>query len=182
MRIIAGEHKGTKLSAPSGLKIRPTSDRVKEFIFSYLGDLVVGKRVLDLFAGSGGLGLEALSRGASDVTFVDQSARSVDVIKKNLQKIRRSERVCRMKAFRFILQASKENEKYDIIFCDPPYDYKASVKVLNLISDVDMLMEDGIVIFESNPRADFSGVLKYDVLKIKEMGHTQISVFGHGNK
>lgn len=182
MRIIAGEYKSLRLSAPSGLWIRPTSDRVREFIFSYLNDVVVGKKVLDLFAGTGGLGLEALSRGASEVTFVDQSLKSVDVIKKNLIKVRRSERVCRMTASRFLHQAAKDKSQYDMIFCDPPYDHKSPSKIVKLIADLDILMDDGIIIFESDSRADFSSVIHFDVLKIKKLGSTQITVFGHDGK
>ena len=118
MRIIAGEARGLPLTRPPE-GVRPTMDRVRGAIFSSLGDLVPGAKVLDLFCGAGGMGIEALSRGAASATFVDLNAKSVAVTKENLRRAKLTGNVQTMDALKFIeLYAS---DGYDIIFADPPY-------------------------------------------------------------
>ena len=114
MRVVAGHWRGRPLKAPPGA--RPTADRVKEALFSILGDRVPGARVLDLFAGSGALGIEALSRGASEATFVDDDARAVAVIRANLRGA--EAKVVRRDATAFLRTATAQ---YDLVFLDPPY-------------------------------------------------------------
>jgi 16S rRNA (guanine966-N2)-methyltransferase len=119
MRIIAGEAGGRPLKAPPE-GVRPTMDRVKGAVFSSLGDLVPGARVLDLFAGSGGMGIEALSRGAASATFVDSNERCVRCIKENLKRAGVDGSVQCMDAFRF-LDLYAGAEMFELIFADPPY-------------------------------------------------------------
>src|SRR3954454_22895544 len=118
MRIIAGEHRGARIFAPKGQATRPTSDRVREAAFNLIGP-VDGASVLDLFAGSGAMGLEALSRGAASATFVENDREALRAIERNLEKLRlRSARVVP----RDVLQAlAMERNTYDLILCDPPY-------------------------------------------------------------
>ena len=130
MRVITGSARGAKLKTLEGLATRPTSDRVKEAIFNIIQFDIEGRRVLDLFGGSGQLAIEALSRGADYAVLVDQSAEAVKVIKDNLRYL------------------STTREKFDIIFLDPPYAEKSLENALQKISEIDILSEGGIIICE----------------------------------
>lgn len=120
MRVITGTARGRVLRTLEGEDVRPTTDRVKEAIFSMIQFETEGRRVLDLFAGSGQLGIEALSRGAAYATFTDMSAESVDIVKKNLlmTHLEKNSEVLRTEAISFLRTNKK---KYDIVFMDPPY-------------------------------------------------------------
>src|SRR3954452_1514587 len=120
MRAIAGSAGGGRLAVPTR-GVRPTMDRVKAAIFSSLGETVIGARVLDLFAGTGALGIEALSRGAANARFVDHDRQAVAVIERNLAKTKLSGRVVQRDVFDF-LRGPISQESYDIIFADPPYE------------------------------------------------------------
>src|SRR5919108_5919547 len=121
MRVIAGTYGGRTLKTPPGAGTRPTSDRVREALFSILGDRTHGARVLDLFAGSGALGLEALSRGAEHVTFVDDNRAAIGAIKANLAALNADAQVRQTDALRFLNAARIGGAQYDLIFLDPPY-------------------------------------------------------------
>src|SRR5712691_2192748 len=120
MRVIAGTAGGIRLDVPKS-DIRPTMDRVKAAIFSSLGERVIGARVLDLFAGTGALGIEALSRGAASAMFVESDRHSIAAIERNLAKTKLSGRVRKQDVFDFLSHASTA-ERHEIIFADPPYD------------------------------------------------------------
>jgi 16S rRNA (guanine966-N2)-methyltransferase len=120
MRIVAGAHGGRRLVAPPGDATRPTSDRVREALFSILGD-VGGARVLDLFAGSGALGLEALSRGAGGAVFVDRAPAAVAAVRTNLGALDLHAPVLRLEARAALRRAAARREAYDLVFLDPPY-------------------------------------------------------------
>jgi 16S rRNA (guanine966-N2)-methyltransferase len=121
MRIIGGAWGGRRLQAPPGDATRPTSDRVREALFSILGDRVAGARVLDLFAGSGALGLEALSRGAAEATFVDSAPAAVRALRANLDALGAQGVVRRQDVLRFLDGARSQARDYDLVFLDPPY-------------------------------------------------------------
>jgi 16S rRNA (guanine966-N2)-methyltransferase len=121
MRVIAGRWGGRRLQAPPGDATRPTSDRVREALFSVLGDRVDGARVLDLFAGSGALGIEALSRGAAEVTFVDSAPAALKALRANLTALGAEAESRRQDARRFLASASSAAREYDLVFLDPPY-------------------------------------------------------------
>ncbi|HWK26763.1 MAG TPA: 16S rRNA (guanine(966)-N(2))-methyltransferase RsmD [Solirubrobacter sp.] len=121
MRIIAGRYGGRTLTAPRGASTRPTSDRVREALFSILGSAVPGAHVLDLFAGSGALGLEARSRGAAAVTFVDDDRAAIAAIRANLDALGEAADVRRIDALRFLSAAAGNDAQYDLVFLDPPY-------------------------------------------------------------
>jgi 16S rRNA (guanine966-N2)-methyltransferase len=121
MRVIAGEWRGRPLKAPPGAATRPTSDRVREALFSILAPRIPEARVLDLFAGSGALGLEALSRGALSATFVDDAAAAVRAIEANLNAFGAEAEVRRADAVRFLAAARRDGAQYDLVFLDPPY-------------------------------------------------------------
>ena len=121
MRVVAGRHGGRRLVAPAGDATRPTSDRVREALFSVLGASVQGARVLDLYAGSGALGIEALSRGAASAVFVDRAQPAIAAIRANLQALGIEADVRRMQARTALRTASARAEAYDLVFLDPPY-------------------------------------------------------------
>jgi 16S rRNA (guanine966-N2)-methyltransferase len=121
VRVIAGEWGGRRLQAPPGAATRPTSDRVREALFSVLGERVRGARVIDLFAGSGALGIEALSRGAAEATFVDSSPAAVRALRANLDALGATAEVRRQDAVRHLGAASAAARQYDLVFLDPPY-------------------------------------------------------------
>lgn len=147
MRVITGSARGAKLKTLEGLATRPTSDRVKEAIFNIIQFDIQGRRVLDLFGGSGQLAIEALSRGADYAVIVDQSAEAVKVIKDNLKKVRFDQQasVFQMDYLRYL---STAREKFDIIFLDPPYAEKSLENALRKISEIDILSDGGIIICE----------------------------------
>ena len=126
MRVIAGIYGGRELVAPRGRTTRPTSDRVREALFSILGD-VSEARVLDLFAGSGALAIEALSRGAAEATLVDSSAAAVAAIRRNLDRLGIEASVRRAKALAFLERARGSGADYDLVFLDPPYRHASSL-------------------------------------------------------
>ncbi len=138
MRIVAGTFGGRRLHAPKGREIRPTSDRVREAIFSILGPTVLAAGVLDLFAGTGALGLEALSRGASEVVFVDQSADAVRLIRANIGLIGVQERVriIHGPVNQAIHRLAGEGKSFDLIFMDPPYGKGAVQNTFSRLGEV----------------------------------------------
>jgi 16S rRNA (guanine966-N2)-methyltransferase len=121
MRIVAGEFGGRRLVTPPGSATRPTSDRVREALFSVLGVAVQDARVLDLYAGSGALGLESLSRGAASVVFVDRAPRAIAAVRANLEALGIEADVRQMEARAALRTASARGEAYDLVFLDPPY-------------------------------------------------------------
>ena len=146
MRIIAGKHRGRKLASFGGEAIRPTPDRVKESLFQILQPRLAGARVLDLFAGTGALGLEALSRGAADAVFNDAEEASVALIKKNLAMLK-ERRTVHTLPFEACLM--RLDGQFDLIFCDPPYRETYCGKVLSAIAAQRLLKEGGLVVYES---------------------------------
>jgi 16S rRNA (guanine966-N2)-methyltransferase len=145
MRIIAGTHRGHRIAAPRGRDTRPTSDRVRENAFNLIGP-VDGADVLDLFAGSGAMGLEALSRGAARATFVESDRDACRVINANLDKLRLHGTVLCQDVVRAVAQ---ERGRYDLVLCDPPYDYDPGRFAPRL---ADLLAENGLLVWESSSR------------------------------
>ena len=149
MRVIAGTAKGTKLSSIDDLSTRPTLDRVKEPLFSIIQNNIEQANVLDLFAGSGALGIEALSRGSKHCTFCDKSYKSIQMLKENIKKTRMEEKSTILNVdYKKCL--SNQKEKYDIIFIDPPYKFDIAVDSIKRIIDLKLLAKDGIIIIETN--------------------------------
>lgn len=146
MRVIAGKYRGRVLAEFRGREVRPTSDRVKESVFQILSVRLVGARVLDLFCGSGALGIESLSRGADEVVFNDSSRESVALTKKNLAAIRCAARVNEAD---YCVALRTLAGKFDLIFVDPPYASGHYTRALELIREHDRLNEGGLVVCES---------------------------------
>jgi len=179
LRIIGGEFKGKRLKSVKKSKIRPTSARAKTSIFDILKDEIVGKRILDLYAGSGALGLEALCRGADFTVFVDSSHKSTAIIKKNIEDLNFKEktRVFNLDSLKFLRRESEEEEKFDIIFCDPPYQKEILPKVLDLIAEIDILKENGIFILEHHKKEKLKQKGNLVLVKEKKLGDTVLSFF-----
>lgn len=151
MRVIAGDYKGRRLEAPADEKVRPTSDKVKEAMFSILMNDIYGAVVCDLFAGTGGLGIEALSRGASRCYFADQSKASIRLVQHNVEHCGASERsVIIMGDYSRAL--GRIREKVDIFLLDPPYETGLERKAMGMIRREELLAEDGIIMVEHSMR------------------------------
>ena len=148
LRVIAGSHKGRLLKTPDGQKTRPTTDRVKESVFSMLGPSYLQKACLDLFAGSGSLGIEALSRGVERATFVD--SKSGDIIRANLEALGLSNRaqVLRMPYAKAVAYLKDKKESFDLVFADPPYQAGILEDSLARLLDADLLAVDATIVAE----------------------------------
>ena len=177
MRIIAGKYRGFRLFTPKTSAIRPTTDRVKEVVFAYLGDRVSNKHVLDLFSGSANLAIEAMSRGAASISCVDSSPVAIALIKKNLFKTSANADVFKIKAEDFIRLAGRKNLSYDLIFCDPPYQYDRQQQLFSLLIEKNVLREDGILVYEygSRLKCEYNSDV-FCLLKQKNFGDTQIAI------
>lgn len=147
MRIIGGKHRGRVLAEFKGEAIRPTADRVKESVFNILSREIAGARVLDLFCGSGALGLECISRGAKEAVFNDCSKDSVAVLTANIKKLGEGE-VCTVRTLDYLSCLSVLQGKFDIVFLDPPYRFDYGVKAAQEIARRKLLSEDGVIVYE----------------------------------
>lgn len=147
MRVISGTARGRKLREPEGAAIRPTTDKVKESIFNIVQFDIEGRAVLDLFAGTGQLGVEALSRGAGSVTFVDSSPDALKLVSHNIESagFTSGATVIRSDSIEFL----KRGKRYDLIFLDPPYDSDLLNRALLTINEFDILKDNGIMVCES---------------------------------
>ena len=177
MRVITGKARGIVLKTPDGMATRPTADRVKEAIFSIIQFDVPTARVLDLFGGTGQLGIEALSRGASHATFVDHGEPACKIIRENLKRTKLEEqgRVVRSDYLTFL---HNNRECYDIILLDPPYAEVFLENSLKLITEIDILQSGGIIVterpFEKQLSAEFAG---YQRSKDYKYGNTVLTLF-----
>lgn len=176
MRVVAGRLGGRTLRSPPGRATRPTSDRVREALFSILGS-VVGARVLDLFAGSGALAIEALSRGAAQATLVDSSAAAIATVRRNLRAVGLEAEVRRQSASAFLERASRDRRQYDLVFLDPPYRF-ASALVAELSTELAAVLAPAArVVAESDRRAPLE-LEALTMLDERRYGDTLIRIYG----
>ena len=176
MRVIAGRYGGRRLQTPRGAATRPTSDRVREALFSVLGDRVQGARVLDLFAGSGALGIEALSRGAAEATFVDSAPAAIRAIRANLEALGAAAEVRRSDARRFLGGASAAARQYDLVFLDPPYRLAGRLASELTAALPAVLAPGAAVVAESDRRQELE--LGLPILDERRYGDTLIRIHG----
>ena len=174
VRVISGTLRGLKLNTLSGTDTRPTLDRVKEALFSMLFDRVADSIGLDLFAGSGALGIELLSRYGKECVFVDSSLAAVEVVKSNISKARLEDKslVITGDAVSFVKGTDK---KFDIIFLDPPYKSGLYEQILAIIKERNLLNPDGVVVCECSPDCDFS-LCGFVPIKDKTYGKVRLLV------
>ena len=180
VRIIAGTAKGIRLKTPKGMNTRPTADRVKESVFGILGVALIDAEVLDLFAGTGNLGLEALSRGAAAATMVDKNIQSVKIMLENaiLTDLSRAAVICREDVMAALKRLQTTGKSFDLIFCDPPYNLGLAPKVLRELDAVDVLRAGGIFILEHSRHEKLPEELKRIVAYRSEFyGETVVSFF-----
>lgn len=154
MRIIAGTHRGRRLSGPQGTELRPTSDKVREALFSILGPQVPGCHFLDLYAGTGAVGIEALSRGAATATFVESDPKAVQLLRKNLQACQLLDRarICVGQTATFLSRDDWWQGPYDILFADPPYAALDELDVLIQAWKPGLLSDEAMVMIEQDSR------------------------------
>jgi 16S rRNA (guanine966-N2)-methyltransferase len=176
VRIVAGEWRGRRIKAPDDDRVRPTADRVREAWMSILGSEIVGARVLDLFAGSGALGLEALSRGASAATFVDDDPKAIAAVKANLETLKAVAEVRRGDALRFLTGASRTGAQYDLVFLDPPY--RLAERFAPSLSEAlpAVLAPEAVAVAESDRRAPLA--LDLQLEDERRYGDTLIRIYG----
>jgi 16S rRNA (guanine966-N2)-methyltransferase len=178
MRVIAGRAGGVRLMSPKN-GVRPTMDRVKAAIFSSLGEMVIDARVLDLFAGTGALGIEALSRGANSALFIEEDRQSITAIEKNLSKTQLAGRVRQQDVFGFLKNARATAEKFQIVFADPPYDKLKSGegftdKLLANETLPCLLERDGVFVLEKRPGEEVPSTKLWQVTRQKTYGATEV--------
>ncbi|MGM9532539.1 16S rRNA (guanine(966)-N(2))-methyltransferase RsmD [Intestinibacter sp.] len=157
LRVISGKARGLKLNTPKNEDVRPTTDRVKESLFNIINFDIMDSNVLDLFAGTGSLGIECLSRGASKCVFVDKSKESMSIVKSNIKKARvENESITMNIDFKSaILSLSNKGEKFNIIFMDPPYYKNMFEDALSMVDQNNLLEEDGVIVVEHDTKDSF---------------------------
>lgn len=179
MRVITGTARGTKLKTPEGMLTRPTTDRVKEALFNIIQFDIAGD-VLDLFAGTGQLGIEALSRGAAHCTFVDKGREPIAVIRENLKKTRLEERATVVQAdYSSWLKTCRQ--QYDLILLDPPYAEVFLETALKIVSEIDILTNSGIIVcerpFDKSLPEHIPGLVRY---RDYRYGKAAVTIFRRG--
>lgn len=168
MRVIAGTARSLPLKAPEGLDVRPTTDRIKETLFNMLQWDIPGGVFLDLFSGSGGIGIEALSRGAKKAYFVDNAPKSIACIQQNLAFTKMEDRAVVLKQDVLSALSGIREGEADIIFMDPPYDSGLERAVLAVLKDMPYVTEETILVTEAQVQADFSWISEFGFCMVKE--------------
>ncbi len=180
MRIIAGSAKGRRLKTPIGSILRPTSDKVREAIFDIIGPGIKDSRFLDLFAGSGAMGIEALSRSAHNATFVDNRQSSVDLIRANLERCKfdKNFEIVHCDALQAISTLINRQRKFEFIFLDPPYNSELAMRSLEMLSAGDLLTPETIILLEHPVKKPFPeriyGLKNY---KARQFGDININLY-----
>ena len=184
MRVISGNLKGKKLFALKGLSLRPTSDRVKEAIFDILQKFPPGENVLDLFAGTGALGIEALSRGARRAVFVEENARSGAVLRRNIEACRLSDQAeVVAREVQSGLEALEERgDRFDLVFLDPPYGKGLAYRTLESLSRSSILAANALIVAEHSPDEDLASVPSLERIDWRKYGGTEVSFFRRKEK
>lgn len=180
LRVIAGWAKGRRLKAPKGDRTRPTTDRVKEAIFNILGPLVIEGRFLDLFAGTGAIGIEALSRGATEAVFVEERYQVAQVIKENLALTGFSHmaRLIVGDVFTKVQQLEREGQHFNIIYADPPYGQGLAQRLMEQLAQTSLLAAGGVVIIETGSKEDVPSSLgNFERWKQVKYGDTMLSFY-----
>jgi 16S rRNA (guanine966-N2)-methyltransferase len=177
VRVISGNLKGKKLFSIKGLSLRPTSDRVREAIFDILQNEIAGKRILDLFAGTGALGIEALSRGASSAVFVENSPKSLSALQRNLTE-------CRLQGISSVLNQEiaggigfleRQEATFELIFLDPPYGKGLARKTLEALAESPVVTPETLMVAEHSPDEDLEAIPHLEMVDQRKYGGTRVS-------
>ncbi len=180
MRVISGKARGLKLNTPKNEDVRPTTDRVKESLFNIISSYIMDSKVLDLFAGTGSLGIECLSRGASKCVFVDLSKESLQIVKSNIKKARVEDNSVVINADykEAVRKLNAQGEKFDMIFMDPPYYKDLFVDALTKIAEGKLLADEGIIVVEHDTKENLpENVLNLVQNRSKKYGNTTITFY-----
>lgn len=180
MRVITGIYKGRRLKGPVNDELRPTSDRVKEAIFNVLAGRIEGARVLDMFAGTGNLGIESLSRGASHVHFIDQSTGSLRLLRYNLDLIGAGAerfRILAGDAFRAVERLGRTDTRFDVVFVDPPYRKGLAGQALEALASAQVLAGGCVIVAECDSKEPQPVNESLSLFRISEYGDTSIYYF-----
>lgn len=176
MRIVSGKYRGRKLNSPKNNDVRPTSDMIKESVFNIIQNNIPNCRFLDLFAGSGAIGIEALSRGAKEVVFVDNNKESLAIVKSNLDLIGESAKII-YKDYSNAL-AELQGLAFDIIYIDPPFVFRDINAILTLIDKYNILSDTGIVVYESlYDSGEKEKAENFVLIKSKKYGTISIDIY-----
>lgn len=177
MRVITGTARGRRLREPEGRAIRPTTDNVKEAVFNTIQFDIEGRRVLDLFAGTGQLGIEALSRGAAAAVFVDESSEAVRLVRENLARCGLAGQVVQTESIGYLSGCGR----FDIIFLDPPYDTGLLDRAIQTVIRFDILADGGIMVCESRREKALPALAPpYYLLREKNYGKIKLTLYGKG--
>lgn len=185
MRITGGEFCGRKIMVPAGEKVRPTQDRVREALFSILMNVLPGSVFIDLFAGSGAVGLDAFSRGAGNVVWVESSNRHVRVLRHNSELLAPGRGEIVLADVERWLKTNGRGRRADVIFADPPYNDavdKGFISIMKLLVDNSVIAESGIFVAEMPVACKAGDVDGWDLIKDRVYGHTRLAVYRRGGK
>ena len=179
MRIIAGKYAKRNLYTLKSNATRPTSDKVKGSLFNTMGQFFDGGRVLDLYAGSGALGIEAVSRGYDQAILVDLSGQACDVIRKNVALTKEPERfeVLRMRDTRALKIFQEKAQRFDLVFLDPPYAKEKIVKIMSLLLKNDLLNEKAWIVAETDEHTELPEVEGFTMIKDHHLGRTKVKIY-----
>lgn len=179
MRVISGKNRGTKLVAPEGLATRPTTDRIKETLFNMISFDLPGCSFLDLFSGSGAIGIEALSRGSKEAIFVEKDQAALECIQQNLQKTRLQEQalVYNVDVYTALQKLAQQGKQFDIIFMDPPYALETISMLLEYIAHHDLLQDKGYLVLEQGTDRKITTIEGLSLIKEKTYKTTTLSFF-----
>lgn len=180
MRIVAGEYGGRRLKAVPGMKTRPTTDKVKEAMFNIIGPYLDGGQVLDLFAGSGGLSIEAVSRGADHATLVDRQYQAIKTIHENLSVTKEEDKFTVLKgdAYKMLNKLAKQEQSFDYVFLDPPYKKQQILELMEQLKQLGLLNAGALIICETDQVADLPEELAdFELIKKADYGITELTFY-----
>ena len=178
MRITGGVHRGRVLKVPEGMEVRPTQDRVREALFNILMHDIAGARFLDLFAGSGAVGLEALSRGAASATFVELNARHISFIKTNAAMLKIAPQIVQADAYRYVSDFS--GIPFDIAYADPPYalgEERGFLEMTQMLAERNVVRPGGLFIAETTSRTALNEAPGWDLCRDREYGKSRLLIW-----
>ncbi len=176
MKVTGGIYKGRFLKAATGLVSRPTTDKIRQSIFNILMNDIEDQEVLDIFAGSGALGIEAISRGAVSAIFVEQGFHQADAIKANLKSLGLSSRLIRSDFRAACRLLNEEGKQFDLIFADPPYDKFNPDNVAEVVAQYNLLRQDGFLIIEHKFGVEITDN-RFKLLKRRKFGQTEVTFY-----
>ena len=179
MRVVAGEHRSRKLKAPNGTNTRPTTDKVKGAIFNIIGPYFNGGTCLDLYAGSGGLGIEALSRGMQTAYFVDNNYQAITTIRDNVESLKliNKAHIIKKDAKQALQELAMHRQKFNLVLLDPPYAKQEMTNILEQLQNDNLLQKLAIVVCEVDKDIEFIAPENYSTIKIATYGITKIIIY-----